>query len=210
MFTTDRDLLVLEPNLFRDLAWAGQTLLSGTANYSGAVLEITSDQSLEDQGVAPGHVITVDGVSYEITEVLGASEAWISVLRASVEDPPISAPKLIDRPAYISTFAPQIAIAHRQVLRLIGIEPDVTLPGAPTQAGIRNPREVARLVALGALHLIYGAASAGGQPAMLQRSIMYRERFFEEAARIAVLLDLNNDGQPDATRRLGVANLARE
>ncbi|CAG0953108.1 hypothetical protein PHYC_00308 [Phycisphaerales bacterium] len=211
MFTTDRDLLVFEPHLFRDLAWAGQTLISGTANYAGSVLELTGDQSLEDQSVAAGHVITVDGVSYEIMEVLGATELWVSVVRASHDDPVIPAVKMIDRPAYVSTFAPQIAIAHRQVLRLVGVEPDLVLPGQPTEASIKNPRELARLEALAALHLIYSAAAAasGQDSPLAQRAAMYLERFRAESTRVAALLDLNNDGIPDSTRRPCATYLTR-
>src|SRR5207302_1998463 len=62
---------------------------------------------------------------------------------------------------WVATFAPQLAMVHRQVLRMLGFEPQgAVIPGAPTEAGITNPQALARLEVLGALHLIYTAAGA--------------------------------------------------
>lgn len=207
MFSTDRDLLALEPNLFRDLAWTGQTLASGTADYAGAAMEVTSDPTVEDRHVGAGHVIVVDGVGYEVIDRVGSTELVVSMLRADVGGALIPPPKMLGRPAYISTFAPQAALAHRQVLRCF----DLDAEGGPGAAAVRNPRDLARLEALGTLYLIYAAASAvGGEDGPLaQRREMYRERFARARDRAVAMLDLDGDGVAETVRHSRDGSLVR-
>jgi hypothetical protein len=213
MFATDTDLLLLEPNLFRHVTWTGQRLVSGTARIAGGVLKFQSlDVALDAAGVAPGCVALVGLTPYEIVEVLDDANAVISRPRPGPDGPPIPMPDVeVDTPALIATFTPQIAIVHRQVLRMIGIEPEHPAPGAPTEADITNPRALARLEALGALHLIYAAAGAltpEDSPAN-QRAEHYRGRFGEERARCRVELDTNGDGLPDTARMLNLIRFVR-
>ncbi|GJQ28612.1 MAG: hypothetical protein HBSAPP03_04960 [Phycisphaerae bacterium] len=211
MFAADRDLLIYEPHLFRDLAWAGQTLASGEATLVGSTMEISTDPSLEERGIGPGHVVMIDQIAYEILERIGSSEVIASLLRVATGDPVIPPPKMTARPAYISTFAPQIALAHRHVLRLLGIDPDDPAAGGATASQVTNPRDLMRLEALGALHLIYAAAAAahGDEGPFAQRAAMYQRRFADERGRAMALLDLDHDGVADAVRRPAVAYLTR-
>ncbi|MFG0260543.1 MAG: hypothetical protein ACF8LK_09355 [Phycisphaerales bacterium JB041] len=41
MFATDRDLLVLEPSLVRDIGWVGQRLARGSGDIAGTTLTMT-------------------------------------------------------------------------------------------------------------------------------------------------------------------------
>lgn len=211
MFARDRDLIVFEPNLFRDLAFAAQTLASGLANIAGTTMDVDSDPTLEDRGVTTGHMVVVDQVPYEVLERVGTTEVTVSMIRPSITDPIIPPPKMNDRPAYVPTFAPQLALAHRQVLALVGIDPDSPVPGTPAAGSVTNPRELVRLECLGALHLIYAAASAAGGEGgpLAQRARMYRERFARECGRVTAHLDLDGDGLPDTARRPAVSYLAR-
>ena len=60
MFAQDRDLLALDPNLFRDVAWSGQRLVSGVGNISGTTLTLTSqDVTLEAAAIT---AFVMDGV----------------------------------------------------------------------------------------------------------------------------------------------------
>ena len=213
MFATDKDLLLLEPNLFRDVAWTGQRLIAGTVQIASGTLKFqSSDISLTAAGVAPGCIAIVGLTPYEVIEVINDTDAVISKLRAGSDDPIIPMADLgDDTPAIIATFAPQTAIVHRQVLRMLGIEPEHPAPNMPTAADITNPRALARLEALGALHLIYSAAGAlsPADSPTNHRAELYRRRFNEERARCRVEVDTNNDGQPDSTRMLNMIQFVR-
>src|SRR5689334_13428715 len=88
MFATDRDLLLIEPNLFRDAGIAGQRLLKGTCDISGTTLTLTAqDVDLAAANIGPGHVALVDGTPYEVLTRLTSTTATVSRPRASTTDP---------------------------------------------------------------------------------------------------------------------------
>ncbi len=211
MFALDRDLMVLEPDLLRDVGWSGQTLITGTAGVSGTTLTITASLSLTDAGVDAGHVVSVAGVPLEVIEVLTSTTATVSKMRPSSEDDPIAVETLSGGELIVPTFLPQIGIVHRQVLRAVGIEPDDPDDDALTEDDITNPNGLRLLEALGALHLVFASAAAlapGGSP-LAERAEMYRQRFADERQRAAARIDLDGDGLPDATRRLNTIVLTR-
>jgi hypothetical protein len=112
------------------------------------------------------------------------------------------------------TFRPQVGVVHGQILRMLGIEPEDPREGALGESAVVNPGAVTRLECLGALHLIFAAASAaspGGSAGLGygERAAMYRERFAAERGRVSVLIDTDGDGQPEAMRRPGVGHLVR-
>ncbi|MDX2131609.1 MAG: hypothetical protein SFY69_06130 [Planctomycetota bacterium] len=215
MYAKDRDLLIMEPLLFRDLGWAGQTLVSGVASISGTSLELLGDRGLDTQGVGAGYVVTVDGVSSEIVSLLGATEAVVSVPRASTADPAAAPTPASDRPGYVCTFRPQIAWAHRSVLRLAGVHAAGEAPAGEAdeadETAILNGAELCRLEVLIALAVIYAAAGAGSAEASAhnQRAAAYLRRAQAERSRLRVHLDLNGDGVAEVVRALGGGQLAR-
>jgi hypothetical protein len=212
MFALDRDLLVLEPALLRDVGWAGQRVLDATGTISGATLTLSTG-SFADAGVAAGSVALVDGLAVEILAVASATEATVSLLRARRDGPGVAPSAATNRPVRVYTFGPQIEAVHRQILTMAGIDPDATPLGPTpplTEAAITNPNALVRLEALGALHLIYaGAAAPSSSLAHAQRAEMYRHRFAEERARVPVFVDLDADGVADARRSLTVTHLSR-
>jgi hypothetical protein len=211
MFVLDRDLLAIEPNVFRDVHWLGQRLSAGTASVAASTLTLTGlDVALDAAGVAAGHVVTIDGVGYEILERLGPASATISRVRASLDDPPIPVGTITARPASIHTFAPQASMVHRQVLAMLGLAEN-PVEGELGPSAVINPRDVARVEALGVLHAVYAAASAlaaQGSP-LVQRAEHYRRRFGEARRGLQVWIDIDGDGAPDAMRRPSVLQLVR-
>lgn len=213
MFATDRDLLVHEPGLLGSVAWTGQRLVSGTGDVAGTTLTMTSqDNGLIAQGVGAGSVVSIGGAGHEVVSVASEASATISRLRAA-EDGPLIAPAGVTGVGVEAwTFAPQIMDTHRRVVRMLGL----ALSGEAAEDGLDetavvNPRDLARLEALGALHLIYAGASAGqgeGSPASV-RAAMYRERFDAERGRVVARLDTDGDGIADAARRPGMSHLVR-
>lgn len=215
MFATDRDLLMLEPNLFRDVQWVGQRLVSGTGSISGTTLTLASqDVGLDAAGVAAGHIVVVDGAPYEVLARLSASTATISRLRDDPDGAALTPSPVTGKPVQVVTFRPQIAIVHWQVLRMLGIEPEAAPQGQPGEESITNPAALRTLEALGALHLVYAAAAgpgAGDARTSYEwgRMQIYRERFAAERQCAAARIDLDGDGLPDATRRLNVVQYVR-
>jgi len=210
-FADDRDLIAIEPTLLRDVAFAAQRRLVGTCDIAGDTMTLTAfDHDLSAAGVEAGFVAQIAGVPLEILAVLSPTSAQVSKIRAGVDDPPIEPDQGTGLSVTIDSFAPQRAIMHREVLRLAGIEPDDP-EAAPGEAQILFPRSLAMLEALGSLHLIYASASAlaGSDAPSSARAAMYARLVARERARAKVVLDLDGDGRPDATRRLSVLQLQR-
>lgn len=218
-FATDRDLLVLEPNLFRDVGWVGQRLSRGSGTIAGTTLTIASPEvALDAAGVGAegaGHVVVAAGVSYEVVTRLSATQLTISRLRESIASdiiPPTPAATSVE--CTIATFAPQIAMAHAEIVRLAGVEAAGSAAagvGAIDETTILKEAGVIRLEALGALAIIWAGASGllgAGSPGH-QRSEWYRERFVKERERVGIRLDLDGDGVADEVRGLNVARMKR-
>lgn len=210
MFTKDRDLLVLEPNVFRDAGWVGQRLLAGNGSVSGTTLTLTTG-NLNTAGVAPGHVLLYDAVPLEVINVVSATVATVSLMRALVSDAALPPPVLGSRPVACWSFRPQISLVHTQILRMLGIDPNASAADLVSEASIVNPTSLALAETLGTLHLVYSAASAlsAVDSALPARAQMYRQRFSEERQRAVARIDLDGDGNAEATRRLNVIQFIR-
>ena len=209
MFASDRDLLVLEPNLFRDVGWLGQRLVRGVCTVSGTTLTATGVDFV-GAGVGAGFVALVDGAALEVVARLSATALTVSRPRGSASDAPIAPTAGSGKQVIVGTFVPQIAVAHRQVLAMLGLTRvgSVRDPGGVSESAVTNGAELALLESLGALNLIFAAASAATGPLAgngvsgeLARSELYRRRFAAERGRVEARLDLDGDGVADAARR---------
>lgn len=213
MFTTDRDLLSLEPNLFRDISFLAQTIPLGTGDLSGGTLTL-DDPLLAGTGVAPGHVALVDRTPMEVLSVSGDDTLTLSLLRPDPLGPAITPADRTGASIALVTFAPQRALTHRQLLAMLGITPEGVTPtstDAVLESQILNPRDLALVESLGTLHLIYSACSAAlsTDSPQAHRARMYQQRFAAERWRARAEIDLDNDGLADATRTLNISHLLR-
>jgi len=208
MFARDRDLLVLEPALLRDVSWNGQRLVSTTGVLNGTTLAL-SGGSWIDAGVGEGFVVLIGGVAHEIVGVEDDLLATVSLIRADEASEPVVEGVGGSPVVEVYTFGPQIALVHRQVLAMIGIDPDD--PDGLGEDAVVNPGSLRRLEALGALHLIYASASAPGRAGegFAARASSYKERFAGERARVSVLIDLDGDGVAETRRHPNAFVLTR-
>jgi len=211
MFAQDRDLLALEPELFRDVVWVGQRPVRGSGAVSGSTLTMTTqDVGFDDAGVDAGRVVRVGGTSLEVIERLSASALTVSRLRAS-SDAPVITPTPVATPTIVEavTFGPQLAIAHGQVLALLGL--DSAEAGAPGAGSVLNTGSLRLLTSLAAVHLVLAAASApvGPESPVGQRAELYRQRFEIERRRVVAEIDLDGDGVAEVARRPSVQRLLR-
>lgn len=213
VFATDRDLVSMEPDLFGQVAWVGQRLVtSGSAVASSIVTQTTPAVSFADAGVTAGHVLLLDGVPVEVMERTGATTVRVSRMRADSTAPEIPVADDASAKAEVFTFGPQLGMVHRQVLRMLGIEPDgAGITGELTESQITNGSALGRLEALGALHQVYAAASVAGGPSsgLAERAAAYRGAFEIERGRAVARIDLDGDGKADATRRPNVVQFVR-
>lgn len=212
MMTKDVDLLVYEPALFK--LWkidhqqrgkGGSGSLNGTAFTAAGVNFITAQ-------IRHGDVLylaSIDGLidgCCEIVEVVSASQLTVSILRADESDPPIpvgSGSNLIWR---ISTFAPQRAMAERELLERLELA-DETFANL-TEASLRRMNAVA---VAAALILVFESliCEYDNEKLLGRKKDVYRHMLDTALSRLRIEVDTSGDDQPDTTRRGDAARLDR-
>ncbi|MCW5755778.1 MAG: hypothetical protein KIT54_00925 [Phycisphaeraceae bacterium] len=208
MFALDRDMLAIEPHAYTDALWAGLRLSSGTATVVGTTLTAASASvGFLDAGVQAGQVVVFNGVPLEVVGVTSQTVLEVSRLRASAGDVPLPPTPGTDVSFSVVSFAPQIRIVHGQVMGLLGLD----RPDGPGPEAVVDGSALAHVEALGALHLVYAAASvlSGPSSALGARAAMYADMFSRARRTLAVGLDLDGDGEVDATRRASIVHLVR-
>jgi len=211
MFASDRDLLVYEPRLFDEVAFASQTVLTATDGgiaLDGVTLTV-SGADFAALGVDAGWVVVVDGVAAEVIERVSATVLTISRLRASVGDAAMPLVAGTGLSVRVGSFRPQIGVVHEQVLCSLGI--GSTLGEMLDESSIVNAAALKRVECFGALYLVFsGAAALVGYDAVLwQKAQMYLARYGSERVRVSALVDTDGDGVADATRRMNVMQFVR-
>lgn len=207
MFAKDRDLYVLEPGLHKDVAWLGQKRISTIGSVVGTTLTINT-QSFVDAQVEAGAVVIFDGIVIEVVSVLSATQAAVSMMRGDVGSAAIPGVEANTRGTAVFDYSAQRAMVHRQVLVMLGLDPDSE---GFDESVVTNPGALVRLEALGTLHLIYASAGAPGRAGekFNQRAQMYKDRFMNERERVVATIDLDGDGIADVSRRPNVMVLNR-
>lgn len=216
MFTSDIDLLTVEPNLFADTGWSGQRLVSASGTLSGTTLTLAGTD-LDASAVEAGCVVLMSGVPLEVVDRLSTTTLKVSVIRWGRTGPTVPPVGLSTGVCEVWTFRPQIALAHRHVLRLLGLTDQADTEGAGLNnttlgdSSVINPGALTMLESLLALNIIYAAAGAGAPTGgtLADKSKQYALRAGAERTRVAALIDTNGDGTPDATRRPSVISLQR-
>ena len=209
-FSTDRDLLVLEPNVFRDVPFVSQQRLRVS---DGAISGTTLTSASADFAAAEvdaGSVVLVDNRPLEVVSRNDANTLTVSLARGSMAGAALPPGDGTDLDVAMRTFAPQAALVHDTLLRLVGIDPDDP-DAAIDEDAIVSLGLMARLEALGTLERVYSAAVAiaGDNESLLQKADQSRRAFHIALERANVLLDTDGDGHADTQRRPGLIRLVR-
>jgi hypothetical protein len=211
-FITDRDLLIQEPDLFRDAGFLAQKLITATGSITSGKLTITGSD-FAAVNVTVGHVVVHGSTPLEITLRNSATQVTVSMLRASIDDAVIPPPNASTAAVSVFTFAPQISAAHATVLSMLGLAAaGKGIAGEADETAVTNPRDLATLESAIALSLIWAAAASVAGPASnaASRADYFRMHAGRERAIAAARLDLDGDGIPDAERRPGAASFLRQ
>jgi len=209
-FSTDRDLLVYEPTLFTDAPFVAQQRVNVSDGALTGTQLSSVDADFAAAQVEAGHVVMIGKTPYEVIDRIDASTLTVSLLRTRLNDDPIPGADGTNLSVKVRTFAPQAAIMHDTLLRLLGIDPDA--PDATlTEDSVVSLSVMARLEALGTLERIYSSAAAisGDNEPLRTRAHEYGRRFHIAAAQSTVLIDVDNDGHADERRHLGLVRLTR-
>ena len=203
-FATDRDLLLLEPHLFHEVFIASQQRLRvSDADLDGtSVFSPTADFTAA--GAAAGSVVLIDAVAFEVVERVSDSVLTVSLPRTRTSDPAIPGGTKNDVELTLRTFAPQAALVHDALLRLLGIE-------HLGEEAVISLNTVTQLEALGTLERVYASAAAvaGENETLLHKAATYRRRFRHRLATATVRIDVNGDGLAEETRTPGLTRLVR-
>jgi len=212
-FSTDRDLLAIDPAVFEDVPFAAQKRLNVTdATVSGTTLTSAGADFVAAQ-IDAGSVVLINAVAHEVLSRTDANTIEVSLPRTHTDDPGIPSGDAAGVEVIARTFSPQAELVHDGLVRLIGIDPDAL--DAPeselTEASILSLPLMARVEALGTLELVYaGAASlVGDNDALLMKAGEYRRRFRQACANAVVSLDTDGDGLADERLPLGSIRLTR-
>lgn len=215
-FCTDTDLLYWEPNLFKDAAAVGQTLLSGVASVSGMAATF-SGLSLNDAKVRALDVIYFSGTgltgAFPIVSVDSDTALTLSVLYDGLFPTDGSAGAAAhvgvatNQAFAIRTFFPQRQIVTQLLLQAAGIDPSTV----NAEEAVVHPEVLKRACVLGTLQMIYAAlATTVTSPTIyLARADLYRELYQQAMRSARVEVDTDGDGETDVVRRLNEVELVR-
>ncbi len=207
MLITDHDLLIIEPTVFMHAQAAATALY---ASSDGAVADTTLSSAAADfaaLGIGSEHVAVIAATKQvEIIARLSGTQLDVSLPRAASGDAKIRPGDGSSLALVIPTFARLIGQVQAAALRALGLDEDD--PDQPLEeSDIVNPDAVAAVIALRTLARAFAIAAAQ-EPAdesLAARATLYRGLAAEAAAGAAVLLDLDGDGEADATRRFSAA-----
>lgn len=205
-FSTDRDLLALEPNVFVDVPLASQQLLRAEdAVVDGTTLSsATSNFAAVD--IAAGGVLVASGLTLEVVQRIDAQTLTVSLPRGGVDDPPLAPPLNGTVEITARTFAPQAAAAHARLRRVLGLTED------GSNASMLIASEQARHIeVLGTLAEIYRIAQGplGDNDAFAARQHHYERAFAAAVHGLGVPVDVLGDGTARQWSHAGTRTLKR-
>ncbi len=209
-FSTDRDLLLVEPNLFNEVLFASQKRLDAADGIvSGTTLTSASADFAAAQ-VGASSVVLIAGQACEVIARVDAHTLTVSRPRRILGDTPIPPAAGTGLAVVVRTFAPQAQLVHDALLTRLGV--NVGSSDAELfESQIVSLSLMTKLEVLGTLAHVYAAAVAlGADNAVPREKHTYYKVNFDAACRFArVHMDFNGDGEADAIKDMALIDLLR-
>ena len=215
-FSNDADILKYEPILFGELHLPWQVLAAGTgATLSGTTLTTSTADFVSAQVSAGGVVylqsadVSLDG-GYEIISVDSATQLCISVIRPDSEAAAVAPPAATDISYRISTFGPQANEVGFQMTEYFGIKPgnpesDIDIEDILDTSVLRLASVFAVISSVYAM-----SASKTKDENFWKKSLYYQKLFTRARERCRLSIDVDSDGQADATKIGSSGRLMRD
>lgn len=200
---TDLDLLALDAALFIDAQNVGIMLDErDNASISGSTLT-SPDSDFSGIELDDSHVAVVQGEPLEVISVLGGTSVTVSRQRPSKNGPLLMPKAGADLALQIVTFQQRIAHAENTLRQALAIDTDDPLDPI-SDAQVLNLNALRPVVALMTTADVYQRAAAHDpdDATLAQRAALYGVRRAKALRTASAVLDLDNDGQADAMRRL--------
>jgi len=209
-FSSDRDLLAYEPQVFTDVPFAAQQRVSVADGELGGTTLTSASADFAAAQVDAGDVVLIAGLAHEVLSRTDAHTLEVSLPRTNLTDAAIPSHGGTQLAVQVRTFAPQAAVVHDELLRLLRMDPDDPQP-ILTEDAIVSLSLMSRLEALGTLARLYagGVAVIGDNAGLQRKEAEYRGRFREACAAAVVRLDTDGDGFADEQRRIGASRMER-
>lgn len=218
----DRDIAVIDPRVFIDVAWLGQLATRGTASVSGGVLSASAAEvDFQSANVRPGQVVVIGGAVLEVVEAIDFETLAVSPVRGAGVPVGAGGPGpgvALSGSFSVPTFAAQLALVQRRLLGELGVRAEGEAAqgpwdARPTAGAILNPQDLTTLVALRTLAMVWAQAGALGGAAGMSladaRTRAYRQLADRERQRLAVRIDLDGDGAADVVRMVAAGAMVR-
>lgn len=202
-----QELLRLEPLVFVDALAAGTIRASASnAEIAGATLRATG-LSFIAFGVTSDDVAVVQSQALEIRAV-SVDTLEVTRPRASDAEPTVPPGDRTGASMSIVSFASLIERVEEGVLHDLGI--DETALTSDSWQLFEQP-SLKELIAARVIQYAFEIAAAGDltQPRLTAQAALWGKRAAAQRASTSIVLDLDGDGEPDATRRAAVITLRR-
>ena len=209
-FSTDRDLLLAEPNLFSEVLFASQKRLEVSDGVTTGTTLTSANADFAAAQVGAGDVVLIGGQACEVIARVDSHTLTVSRPRKLLGDTPIPPPAGTGLAVVVRTFQPQSQLVHDVLLMRLGVNAG-TAEADLFESQVVSLSLMRKLEILGTLAHVYTAAIALGadNDVPREKAAMHKANF-EAAARFArVQMDLDNDGEVDAIRDLALIDLKR-
>jgi len=210
-FSTDRDLLALEPALFSEVLFASQKRVELSDGVIAGTTLTSATANFESAQVDAGDVLLIADKPCEVVARNSATSLTISQLRDHISDDALPPGDGSSLAVVHRTFAPQAELIHDELLRLLGI--DAEGHSTLTEDAIVSLSVMRDLGVLLTLARLYEAATTISNEdsfnLLRTKATSYRARFREAARSSVIHLDLDGDGHADTVRDLRSIGLVR-
>ena len=207
-FSLDRDLLVYEPELFRDVPFLSQERMRLTdAVISGTTLT-SIEADFESAGVSVGDVLLVGDQVVEVLARVDATTLTVSLLRGRLSDAAIPPGDAGAQALYWRTFSPQTALVHESLLGLLVTEAD---EDPVSEDSVLSVSVMTRLETLGTLERVFASAAAvsGENAGLVSKADHYRRAFRSALRQARVLIEVGGVGGAQRERAFARVGLYR-